>query len=185
MEQRPKPARGPGRCPAADAVVGHGQDQPPIEPAIQADGDPSGVGMFDGAGHRLLGDAVELDEMFVAARRTGQMLAVLDRDAGRPAHAPRKLCQGRPDFPGGELHRPKSPGEVVGLTDRIREQRGDLRDFLGHTLFRDGAAGQGRATRPDAHQLLTQPVVQIMAEASAFFLADIDDFPLQPGSGCK
>lgn len=40
--------------PPADAVVGHDQGQAPVEPAIQAEGDPAGTGMLDGVGHRFL-----------------------------------------------------------------------------------------------------------------------------------
>src|SRR5271166_2254572 len=160
----------------SDAVVADAQASLPIAKA-QADADSTTSSVRDGVAHRLLGDAIEvrLDRGVQTGKTTIAGEGARDRV--------KRLDIRRQDLQrGGEPHLREAPRvEAARVADRLLQQRGDLRCGRRRRVAAPSQlAGEGRAQRGDARQVLAQAVMQLAPHALLFPIAGLDQRSFKP-----
>ena len=156
----PADARAVGR--AADAVVAHAHDEPPVAP-VGADRDRRGPRMLDRVGQRFTGDEVRGRLQPGAEALTGRA------DLDRQRRAAGELAQRRLQ-PRVELRRRQPLGQLAQLVDRPLVSSVDRAVEVGARLVLDVAQLES-----DRDQPLLCAVVQVALDPPALRIARGDD----------
>lgn len=146
-----------------------------------ADADSISSSVRERVAHRLLGDAI-------VVRLDGGVKSWKTTIAGEGARdRVKRLDIRRQDLQrGGEPHlreaaRIEAAREVAGVADRLLQQCGDLRCGRRRRIAAPGQlAGEGRAQRGDAGQVLAQAVMKLAPHAPLFPITGLDQRSFKP-----
>src|SRR5580704_4641945 len=143
----------------------------------QGNENAGGLGVLNSILEGFLGDAVEMGgDSVVTNQHTFRAVHLAD-DLGTAVHAGGEFAQSDAESIAGQIDGTESMGKIARLGNGIVQQRGDSSDANGFRRgFGNKIAPQKVGSEGNADELLTNAVVEMLAEATLFTIAHLNDF---------